>query len=189
MPAVLGLVHPVANPFIKDQAFPSSCSADHTVGTFRQAWPSWSQNGCSSSKPHMLTCHCWKVRWDHFPFWFFNFQKPSFPEASQQTSFHVSLVRIVSPLSHSISRIWEWPGRAFLAWYLVTRHHLKAGLGLEFLFPRWLAHMAGQLVLASPRMNDPRDQGKLEYILWLSLRPHTITFAVFFRPQREPDSV
>lgn len=124
-----------------------------------------------------------------FLFGFFNFQKPSFPEASQQTSSHASLVRIVPHLSHSMSRIWEWPGRAFLAWYLVTRHHLKAGLGLEFLFPRWLAHVAGQLVLVSPRMNDPRDQGKLEYILWPSLRGHTPSLLPYSLGHKEPDSV
>lgn len=60
----------------------------------------------------------------------FNFPKKNFPEASQQTS-HVSLVRIVSYLSHSVSGICEWRGRAFLVWYLVRLPSSEGQIGVE----------------------------------------------------------
>lgn len=127
MPAVLGLVHPVANPFIKDQAFPSSCSADHTVGIFRRDPHDLRRDPhdlrTAAAAPDLTYSHAIAEKPDEITFLFglFNSPKPSFPEVSQQTSSPVSLVRFVSHLSHSMSRIWEWHGRAFLTW-------LKAGI-------------------------------------------------------------
>lgn len=46
---------------------------------------------------------------------FLTFPKTSFPEASQQTSFPVLLVRILSHFPHSVSGVGEWPGRTVLA--------------------------------------------------------------------------
>lgn len=90
MPAVLGLVHPVANlfhlPALLTIQLASYLRRDpHDLRTAAAA-PNLTCSHDTAEKPDEIT----------FLFGLFNFQKPSFPEASQQTSSHVSLVRIVS---------------------------------------------------------------------------------------------
>ena len=99
------------------QAFPSSYSADHTVGICLEAQPlmvsGWPQE--------LQTSHTYmplpKSLMRSHPFLcpLLTFQKTSFPEASQQTSFPVLQVRILSHFSHSVSDIGEQAGRAVLA--------------------------------------------------------------------------
>lgn len=132
------------------QAFPSSYSADHTVGICLEAQPlmvsGWLQE-LQTSRTYMPLPKS-LMRSHPFLCPLLTFQKTSFPEASQQTSFPVLQVRVLSHFSHSVSDVGEWAGRAVLAQSLRGCSHLKAGLGSGDLLPRWLAHMADHLVLA-----------------------------------------
>lgn len=134
----------------RTQAFPSSCSADHTVGIFPQVQPfmvSERLRQLQTSHAHMPLP---KSLMKSLPFLVSLTSKKLLSQKPPNRLLLMSHWSESCHIYHSVSRTWEWPSRAFLAWCLVTTlHHPKAGLGLEDLLLRWLAQMAGQLVLAA----------------------------------------
>lgn len=119
MLAALGLVHPVAQPLHQGPSLFHPQAQPLIVSEWLQQ--------LQTSHAHIPLL---KSLMRSLPFLFLTSKKKNFPEASQQTS-HVSPVRIVSYLSHSVSGIWEWLGRTFLVWYLVRLGSSEGWIGVE----------------------------------------------------------